>query len=182
MSSIDSLFSKLAAHKMPPVHLWNPPFCGEIDIRIAVDGTWYYLGTPILRPAMVRLFSSVLRREQNGSYVLVTPAEKVGIIVDDAPFIAVAMKTEGAGNSRKLIFRTNVDDMVLASAENRITVLTDSKTQSPRPYVHVRDNLEALISRSVFYELAEITISEQQDNSPLGVWSEGAFFPFGSLT
>jgi uncharacterized protein len=182
MSGIESLFNQIAAHKMPPVQSWNPPFCGDIDIRITVDGTWYYMGTPILRPAMVRLFSTVLRREQDGRYVLVTPVEKVGIVVEDAPFIAVAMETEGTGKSRKLIFRTNVEDIVLADAKNNISVIVDSETQSPRPYLHVRNNLHALIARSIFYELAEIAISEQHENSPLGVWSEGAFFAFGSLT
>jgi uncharacterized protein len=180
-TGLDSLMRQLAAQKHPPVESWDPPFCGDIDMRIAADGSWYYMGTPIGRPALVKLFASVLRRDSDGAYFLVTPVEKVGIKVDDAPFIAVAVECEGQGSSRKMMFRTNVEDVVLASNDNALVVKIDPVTQAPRPYVHVRRGLNALVARSVFYELADIALSEHIDGMQLGLWSAGAFFPFGDL-
>ena len=154
---------------LPPVHLWNPPHCGEIDIRIRKDGVWFHEGTPIGREALVRLFSTVLRLDPDG-YHLVTPVEKMRITVEDAPFIATRVdRVDDA-----LVFQTNVGDTVEAGPENRIRVEIDPGTGEPRPYVHVRRGLEALIARPAFYELAEMAF---QDGDTWGVISNGAFFP-----
>lgn len=164
---------------LPPVHLWNPDFCGDIDMRIARDGTWYYLGTPIGRKPMVRLFSTIIRRDGD-DYFLVTPVEKVGITVDDAPFVAVSVEVSGEGEAQVLRFVTNVEDEVEAGAEHPIRVETDPVTQEPSPYVHVRTNLEALIHRNVFYQLVELAVVREVDGRNwLGLWSGGQFFPIG---
>ena len=155
----------------PPVHLWNPPFCGDIDMRIAADGTWFYLGTPIGRPALVRLFAGVLKREGD-RYFLVTPVEKVGITVDDAPFVATDFRREGD----RLVFVTNVGDETAAGPDNPMRVaLTDGE---PRPYVHVRRGLEALIDRKTFYRLVEMGETATVGGEAwFGLRSGGAFFP-----
>lgn len=164
---------------LPPVHLWNPDFCGDIDMRIARDGTWFYLGTPIGRKPMVRLFSTIIRRDGD-DYFLITPVEKVGITVDDAPFVAVLLEVEGEGESQVLRFTTNVEDTVEASAEHPLRVSIDPATQEPAPYVHVRSNLEALIHRNVFYQLVDLAVSREINGQRwLGVWSHGEFFPVG---
>jgi hypothetical protein len=164
---------------LPPVHLWNPDFCGDIDMRIARDGTWFYLGTPIGRKPMVRLFSTVIRRDGD-DYFLVTPVEKVGIQVEDAPFVAVTLQVEGEGEAQVLRFATNVEDEVEAGREHPIRVVVDPRTQEPAPYIHVRANLEALIHRNVFYQLVELAVPREIDGqSWLGVWSNGEFFPIG---
>lgn len=163
----------------PPVHLWNPAFCGHIDMRIARDGTWYYMGTPIGRKPMVRLFSTIIRRDGD-DYVLVTPVEKVGITVDDAPFVAIDVQVEGVGEAQVLRFTTNVDDETVAGAEHPLRVELDDQTLEPAPYVHVRSNLEALIHRNVFYQLVELAVPREIDGQTwLGVWSAGHFFPIG---
>lgn len=176
-SSLSGLISLLGTQKLPLVDTWNPPFCGYIDMRIARDGTWYYQGTPIGRLAMVKLFASVMRREPDGSFVLVTPVEKVGITVDDAPFMAVEVFSEGEGRDRKVGFRLNTEDAVLLDEAHGLRVTIDAVTQEPRPYLHARKGLEALVSRSVFYEIVEWAYSEQVDNHPIGIWSYGRFFP-----
>lgn len=158
----------------PPVHLWNPPFCGDLDIRIARDGTWFYLGTPIGRTPLVRLFASILKREGD-SYFLVTPVEKVGIRVDDAPFVAVDFTAMGAGPDQRLTFETNVGDETVAGPGNPIRVTRDPATGEPAPYVHVRRGLEALIDRKSFYRLVDLGVER---DGAFGVWSGGAFFPF----
>lgn len=164
---------------LPPVHLWNPDFCGDIDMRIARDGTWYYLGSPIGRKPMVRLFSSIIRRDGD-DYFLVTPVEKVGITVEDAPFVAVRVEVSGEGERQVLRFVTHVEDEVEAGAEHPIRVVIDPVTQEPSPYVHVRANLEALIHRNVFYQLVELAVVREIDGRRwLGVWSGGEFFPIG---
>ncbi|MEO8530079.1 MAG: DUF1285 domain-containing protein [Deltaproteobacteria bacterium] len=162
---------------LPPVHLWNPPDCGDIDMRIARDGTWYYLGTPIGRPALVRLFSTILRRDGD-RYVLVTPVEKVGIVVDDAPFVAVDFNVEGAGETQVLTFETNLGDVAVAGADHPLRFVIDSETNEPSPYVHIRGGLEALIDRKSFYRLVNIG-SDQRigDESWFGIRSSGVFFP-----
>ena len=163
----------------PPVHLWNPPFCGDIDMRIARDGNWFYMGTPIGRKALVRLFSGILRRDGD-DYFLVTPVEKVGIRVDDAPFVAVSLQVEGSGEAQVLRFATQVGDEVEAGAEHPLRVALDPDTQEPAPYLHVRANLEALVHRNVFYQLVELAETRQIDGRDwLGVWSHGTFFPLG---
>ncbi len=136
----------------PPVHLWNPPFCGDLDMRIATDGTWYYLGTPIGRPALVRLFASVLKRE-SGKYFLVTPVEKVGIIVEDAPFLAVEMHAEEGMGGPVLNFRTNVDDWVACDADHALRFEPETATGGLKPYLHVRRDLWAKVTRPLFYDL-----------------------------
>ena len=162
---------------LPPVHLWNPPFCGDLDMRIARDGTWFYLGTPIGRPELVRLFSTILRRDGD-DYFLVTPVEKVGITVDDAPFVAVDFEREGTEGAQVLVFETNVGDKVAAGAEAPIRVERDPETGEPSPYVLVRANLEALIDRKSFYRLVEISVHEEVDGKRwFGPWSGGVFFP-----
>lgn len=164
---------------LPPVHLWNPDFCGDIDMRIARDGTWYYLGSPIGRKPMVRLFSSIIRRDGD-DYFLVTPVEKVGITVEDAPFVAVSVEVSGEGERQVLRFVTHVEDEVEVGAEHPIRVVIDPVTQEPSPYVHVRANLEALIHRNVFYQLVELAVVREIDGRRwLGVWSGGEFFPIG---
>lgn len=166
-----------AGKGLPPVHLWNPPFCGDIDMRIARDGSWFYMGTPIGRKPMVRLFSTILRRDGD-AYFLVTPVEKVGIRVDEAPFVAVELEVEGAGEAQQLRFRTNVEDQLMAGAEHPLRVELDAQTGEPAPYVHVRANLEALIHRNVFYQLVELAVPREIDGQAwLGVWSGGEFFP-----
>jgi uncharacterized protein len=161
-----------------PVHLWNPPFCGDLDMRIARDGTWFYLGTPIGRPALVKLFASVLKREGD-AYFLVTPVEKVGIIVDDAPFVAVDFRTQGEGRDQSVIFRTQVDEDVTAGPDHPIRVVRDPETGEPAPYVMVRSGLEALIDRKSFYRLVDLGCEETRDGTrQFGLWSGGVFWPF----
>jgi hypothetical protein len=158
--------------KLPPVHLWNPPFCGDLDMRIARDGTWFYLGTPIGRFELVRLFSSILKRE-GGKYYLVTPVEKVGITVEDAPFVAVDFTLSGTGDTQLLRFETHVGDFAEAGKENPIRVTRDPATGEPSPYVHVRAGLEALIDRKSFYRLVDIGTHH---DGWFGLWSGGQFF------
>ncbi len=158
---------------LPPVHLWNPPFCGDLDMRIARDGTWFYLGTPIGRPALVRLFSSILKKEGH-KYVLVTPVEKVGITVDDAPFVAVDYEVTGDGPDQTLTFTTHVGDTAVAGPDHPIRVERDPETGEPSPYVLIRANLEALIDRKSFYRLVDIGT---HNDGWFGLWSSGQFFP-----
>ncbi len=164
---------------LPPVHLWNPPFCGDLDMVIKRDGSWTYMGSPIGRKSMVRLFSSVLRRDDDDRYYLVTPVEKCGITVEDAPFLAVEMDVRGTGRDQNLAFRTQVDDLVTADSDHPIRVDIDPQTGEPAPYVLVRGRLEALIHRPVFYELVERGVEQVVDGTRLfGVWSGGVFWPF----
>lgn len=160
----------------------RPFFCGDIDMRIARDGTWYYLGSPIGRKPLVKLFASVLRREANGDYFLRTPVEICRIKVDDAPFVAVDVDVEGAGPGQRLVFRTNIDDVVTADRDHPIRISFDAKTAEPSPYVMLRDGLEALIARSVYYRL--VAMGEERvgaSGQELGVWSSGCFFSLGRL-
>ncbi len=162
---------------LPPVHLWNPPFCGDLDMRIARDGTWFYQGTPIGRPALVRLFSTILKLE-GGKYYLVTPVEKVGITVDDAPFVAVDFRVEGDGRDQRLVFVTNVGDEAEAGAAHPLRVERDPKSGEPAPYVMIRAGLEALIDRKSFYRLVELGTHQVHEGARwFGVWSGGVFFP-----
>ncbi|MEM8980556.1 MAG: DUF1285 domain-containing protein [Pseudomonadota bacterium] len=157
---------------LPPVHLWNPPFCGDLDMVIKRDGTWFYQGTPIGRPALVRLFSTILKREGD-KFFLVTPVEKVGITVEDVPFVAVDFETKGDA----LIFETNLGDHVKLNTENPLRVELD-KDHAPLPYIHVRAGLEARIDRKSFYRLVDIGVDEAHNGDRwFGVWSDGGFFP-----
>lgn len=161
----------------PPVHLWNPPFCGDIDMRIARDGTWFYLGTPIGRAPMVKLFSSILKREGD-AYFLVTPVEKVGIVVEDAPLVAIDLDASGAGAGQMLRFRTKTEDEVTAGPDHPLRFVLHPETGEPSPYVHIRANLEALIDRKTFYRLIDLGAHAPHDGqSWFGVWSGGQFFP-----
>ncbi len=171
--SLASAAQKASKGGLPPVHLWNPEFCGDLDMRIARDGTWFYLGTPIGRPALVRLFSTILRRDGD-DYFLVTPVEKVGITVDDAPFVAVDFEVTGSGHDHTLTFETNVGDYVAAGPDTPIRVVRDPESGEPSPYILVRANLEALIDRKSFYRLVDIGAHH---NDWFGLWSGGAFFP-----
>jgi hypothetical protein len=165
-----------AAKGPPPVHLWNPPFCGDIDMRIAADGTWYYLGSPIGRQPLVRLFASILRKDPE-RFVLVTPVERVGIVVEDAPFIAVAMTCETGPSGQSLLFRTNVEDRVTAGPAHPLRFETDP-SGGMKPYVLVRGELWARVARSVFYDLVALGEERVIDGVLMfGVASEGAFFP-----
>ena len=159
-------------NRLPPVESWNPEHCGHSEMRIAADGTWVHQGSPIGRVAMVRLFSTILRREADGRFVLVTPVEKLDIDVDDAPFTAVELKQDGEGRDARLAFRLNTGDLVVAGPEHMLRF--EEREDGPRPYLHIRGGLEALIARSVYYELAEIALSN--GSAPPGVWSDGAFF------
>ena len=162
---------------LPPVERWNPPFCGDLDIRIARDGTWHYLGTPIGRPAMVRLFASILRRDGD-EYFLVTPVEKVRITVDAAPFVVVDVTARGSGAGQVLHFLTRTGDAVAAGPDHPIRVERDAGTGEPEPRVLVRRNLWALIDRKTFYRLVEMGQTETVDGTDwFGLWSGGQFFP-----
>ena len=178
--SADSLAASVRAASQkgpPPVHKWNPPFCGDLDMRIARDGTWFYLGTPIGRPGLVKLFSSILKKE-GAQYFLVTPVEKVGITVDDAPFVATDFEVEGEGEGQILTFTTHVGDMAVAGPEHPIRVDRDPETGEPSPYILIRAELEALIDRKSFYRLVELGETEAVDGTEwFGVRSSGRFFP-----
>jgi len=158
--------------KLPPVEKWNPEHCGDSAMRIARDGTWYHEGAPIGRPAMVRLFSTILRRERDGRHVLVTPVEKLDIEVEDAAFVAVEVKSEGAAQARRLAFRLNTGDVVVAGPDHPLVFRGGA--EGPLPYLAVRGGLEALVARPVYYELANIALEEAAE--PAGLWSGGAFF------
>ncbi|HEY4862830.1 MAG TPA: DUF1285 domain-containing protein [Xanthobacteraceae bacterium] len=174
--ALESLASALGKGKHPPVEKWNPPFCGDLDMRIATDGTWFYLGTPIGRPALVRLFASVIKREE-GRYFLVTPVEKVGIRVEDAPFLAVEMEIENRGPKQSLIFRTNVDDVVRCDADHRLRFEPEADTGGLRPYLHVRRDLWAKVTRALFFDLVAIgEVREEGGERMFGVASSGEFF------
>lgn len=170
--SIEAAAKEAGKGGMPPVDKWNPPFCGDLDMRIARDGTWFYLGTPIGRAGLVKLFSSVIRKDGD-DYFLVTPVEKVGIFVDDAPFVAQDFDVDGTGADQKLHFETHVGDRFAAGPNHPIRVSYDSDGE-PSPYVLVRRNLEALIDRKSFYRLVDIGTHH---NDWFGVWSDGEFFP-----
>jgi len=171
---LKGLSAARAAKGPPPVHLWNPPFCGDIDMRIAADGTWFYMNSPIGRKPLVQLFASVLRHDGDGKYYLVTPVEKVGIRVEDAPFTAVRMAVEGEGPTQSIRFETNVDDEVPVDAAHPLRFVEEEGTGGLKPYVLVRARLEALVSRALFYDLAAAGTVE---DGWFGVWSSGQFYP-----
>ena len=168
------------AKGLPPVDTWNPPFCGDIDMRIAGDGTWYYQKTPIGRPALVKLFASVLKREDD-KYFLVTPVEKVGIAVDDVPFLAVEMSV-ASDAPQTLTFRTNVDDMVTAGPGHRLRFEPEA-SGGLRPYLHVRRDLWAKVTRALFYDLVELGEERDLDGGRMfGIASGGEFFPMAEAS
>ena len=170
--SLAEIAQLAAERKFPPVEQWNPSHCGDSEMRIARDGTWYHQGSPIGRPAMVRLFSTILRREPDGRFVLVTPAEKLDIAVEDAPFVAVEVKAEGEGAGRSLAFRLNTGDIAVAGPDHPLRF--EAAPDGPHPYLQVRRGLDALVARPVYYELAEMALAA---GDPPGLWSGGVFFP-----
>jgi hypothetical protein len=177
LEAISGALARSGAKGPPPVELWNPPFCGDLDMRIATDGTWFYLKTPIGRPALVKLFASVLKREGD-SYFLVTPVEKCGITVDDAPFLAVELNVEDGADGRVLHFRTNVDDWVTCGPQHALRFEPEAGTGGLKPYLHIRRDLWAKVTRALFFDLVEI--GEERDvegKAMFGVSSMGMFFP-----
>ena len=169
-------FSKSNKKSLPPIEKWNPPFCGDIDMTISKSGKWYYMGSEIKRPAMVKLFSVILRLESDNSYYLVTPVEKVRIQVEDAPFVAVAITKERSEGVNTVTFRTNLNDEIVLSKENPLSIEI-KKNDEPSPYITVRNNLRALISRSVFYELVDLAETILIDGVPyLAIKSKGEIF------
>lgn len=178
-SALESITDALgrSSKGVPPVELWDPPYCGDLDMRIAADGTWFYLKTPIGRPALVRLFASVLKREGD-RYFLVTPVEKCGIRVDDAPFLAVELNIAGGKAGRILNFRTNVDDWIACGPQHVLRFEPETGTGGLKPYLHVRRNLWAKVKRALFFDLVELGEERDVDGTAMfGVASDGAFFP-----
>ena len=171
--SLAELQRLIDERRLPPVDQWNPERCGHSGMRIASDGTWFHEGSPINRPAMVRLFSTVLRREPDGSHVLVTPAEKLTIAVEATAFRAIEMRSEGEGANRRIALTLDSGDAVILGPDHPLSIVPADHGPSPR--VAVRHGLEAELSRPVYYELAEIALAE--GNEPPGLWSGGAFFP-----
>jgi uncharacterized protein len=180
MPNADTLAAAAKAHGRkgpPPVHLWNPPFCGDLDMRIARDGTWFYLGTPIGRAPLVKLFSSILKREGE-DYFLVTPVEKVGIRVDDAPLVAIDFEVAGTGTSQVLTLVTKTEDEAVLGPDHPLRVERDATTGEPSPYVLIRSNLWALIDRKSFYRLVDLCCHHDHAGQRwFGLWSSGQFFP-----
>jgi hypothetical protein len=169
-----------AGRRVPPAELWDPPFCGNLDMRIAADGTWFYLKTPIGRPALVKLFASVLKREGD-DYFLVTPVEKCGIRVDDAPFLAVKMKPQNGPSGQVLTFRTNVDDWVVCGPDHALRFDLQTATGGLKPYLHVRRGLWAKVTRTLFFDLVDLGEEREIDGeAKFGVSSMGAFFAMAS--
>ena len=178
-----ALAAQFEGKKLPPLERWHPPLSGELDMRIARDGTWYHEGAPIQRLTLARLFSTILRREDDGCYYLVTPVEKWRIQVEDAPFVAVLLEVSDKGAKQQALrFTTNLGDDVTVGPEHPLEVEYATPGGEPAPYVQVRARLRALLSRPVFLELTELGEEREVDGKPLyGVWSQGVFFPLGSL-
>jgi hypothetical protein len=174
IGGLEALIKAQASKGPAPVEQWDPPHCGDIGLRIRADGVWLYRDSPIGRPALVKLFAGVLRKDGDGRHYLVTPTEKVDVAVDDAPFLAVEMEVRGAGAAQSLVFRTNVDDIVEAGPEHPLRIETEPASGGLKPYLLVRGRLEALVTRALAYDLVEIAVAEE--GRGLGVWSGGAFF------
>lgn len=179
MSDPSTLLSQISSKGLPPVHKWNPELCGDIDIRIARDGTWFYMGSPIGRQRLVKLFSTVLRKDDDGEIYLVTPVERLRIEVDDAPFVVVEMEERGKGRDQKILFRTKTNDVVKLNEHHPLWI-EFSDSGEPSPYVEIRSGLNALIARNVYYQLIELgTEWEANGTTRFGVWSFGEFFTLG---
>lgn len=168
---------KAETGSMPPVDLWNPPFCGDIEMRIAQDGTWFFMNSPIGRKPLVKLFSSILRRDEDGKFYLVTPVEKCGIRVEDAPLVVIRMVAEGQGSGQIIRLVTQVDDEVTVDREHPLRFAEEAGSGGLKPYVQVRGRLEALVNRPTFYELvAKGTVAEEDGEEWFGIWSSGRFW------
>lgn len=175
LAGLEALLKSCAERGEAPIEKWSPPYCGDIGLSISADGQWHYRGSPIGRKRLVKLFSRVLWREPDGNHYLVTPAEKVDIAVADAPFLAVEMDVQGEGQERAIIFRTNVDDAVAVGPEHPLRFATEPESGGVKPYVLVRGQLEALVVRSLTYDLLEL--AEEDDKGQTGLYAGGAFFP-----
>ena len=176
IQGLEALVKAQAGGKPPPVESWDPPYCGDIGMSIKADGTWFYQGSPIGRAPLVKLFASILRRDADGRYYLVTPAEKVDVAVADAPFLAVEMQVDGVGSAQQLTFRTNVDDVVVCGPGRPLRFEIEPGSGGLKPYLNVRGRLEALVARAVYYDLVEL--AAPRDGLPpdrLGVWSGGVW-------
>lgn len=176
---LDEIMKQVGDQSYPPVHLWNPEFCGDIDMVIKSDGSWYYMGTPITRERMVRLFSTVLRKDDDGKTYLVTPVEKVGITVEDAHFVVTSLERASSDGQSAISFTTNVGDIIVLDEAHPLRVEINKESKEPRPYVLVRGNLEALIGRSVFYELVDLA---QEKDGELIIKSAGKTFVLGAVS
>jgi len=178
LGRLQDLAAGAAERRPAPVESWNPPYCGDIGLKILRDGTWLYQGSPIGRPALVKLFAGVLRKDGDGKTYLVTPAEKVDVEVEDAPFLAVEMEVQGGGSEQRLIFRTNVDDVVACGAEHPLRFAEQQPGGGLKPYVHVRGRLEALLTRALLHDLVALAVEEVGEGKrAVGIWSGGVFFP-----
>jgi len=178
ISGLEAILKAQAGKGPAPVEKWNPPYCGDIGMRIRSDGVWLYQNSPIGRMPLVKLFASVLRKDEDGKHYLVTPAEKVDVTVDDAPFLAVEMQVTGSGHDQTLTFRTNVDDIVEAGPEHSIRFAVEPGSEGLKPYLLVRGQLEALVTRALYYDLVELAVEDPRDGGrQLGLWSAGTFFP-----
>jgi hypothetical protein len=175
ISGLEALLAAQAGKGPAPVERWDPPYCGDIGLAIRSDGMWLYQGSPIGRAALVKLFAGVLRRDADGRHYLVTPAEKVDVAVDDAPFLAVEMEVRGSGSAQSLVFRTNVDDIVEAGPAHPLRFALEPGSGGLKPYLLVRGRLEALVTRALYYDLVELAVTEE--GRGLGLWSAGVFFP-----
>ena len=174
---LQGLVNSMPQRRPAPVESWHPPYCGDIGLKILRDGTWLYQGSPIGRPSLVKLFAGVLRKDKDGRTYLVTPAEKVDVEVEDAPFLAVEMEVQGQGRSQRLIFRTNVDDVVACGPEHPLRFSEQQPGGGLKPYVMVRGRLEALLTRALVHDLVALAAEEQRGSASIaGIWSGGAFF------
>jgi len=176
ISGLEDLLKAQREKGPAPVERWEPPHCGDIGLKIRADGVWLYRGSPILRPALVKLFAGVLRRDADGCHYLVTPAEKIEVAVEDAPFLAVEMEVANSGRDQTLFFRTNVDDIVAVGPEHPLRFAIEEKTQGLKPYILVRGRLEALVTRALNYELVDLALEAHPCDGGLGIWSGGGFF------
>ena len=177
IQGLEALIKAQAGGPAVPVEQWNPPYCGDIGMAIGADGTWQYQGSPIGRIALVKLFARVLRRDADGRFFLVTPVEKVDVAVADAPFVAVEMQIDGAGQAQRLTFRTNVDDVVACGPERPLRFEVQAGSGGLKPYVLVRGRLEALVTRALYYDLVELAVPQNEDAPDrLGVWSGGVWW------
>ncbi len=175
IGGLEALIKAQSGKGPAPVEKWNPPYCGDIGMRVRSDGVWLYQNSPIGRIALVKLFASVLRKDEDGKHYLVTPVEKIDIAVDDAPFLAVEMQVAGSRRDQRLTFRTNVDDIVEAGPSHPIRFEVEAGSGGLKPYVLVRGRLEALVTRALYYDLVEL--AHDEPGRGLGLWSAGTFFP-----
>ena len=173
IAGLEQLLRERQGKGPAPVEKWNPPYCGDIGMKIRADGVWNYGGTPIGRMPLVKLFAGVLRKDADGKHYLVTPVEKVDVDVADAPFLAVEMEVRGSGREQTLVFRTNVDDIVEAGPAHPLRFEVEPGSQGLKPYLLVRGRLEALVTRALYYDLVELA---EDEGNGLGLWSGGTFF------